>query len=194
MSLVLLTAFEPFGNDEVNSSGIVLDMIKEKCGANEIRKTVLPVIYEKAFSTLLKSTYELSPEYIICMGQAGGRKKISVEKIAININSSDTPDNDGNIRKDLLIDKYGQTAYMTDIPADAMIEACPETAALSYSAGTFVCNDIFYRLLHHREEGRINPKIGFIHLPYTEHFGKIPLTESKIQAQAVESMLSALGD
>jgi pyroglutamyl-peptidase len=194
MSHVILSAFEPFGNDDMNSSRIVIDMIKGKCGANEIRKIILPVVYEKAFNILSEHIYDLAPEYVICLGQAGGRSKISVERIAVNINNSNTPDNEGSLRKDLVIDDSGQMAYMTDIPVVEMKNMCPDTAVTSYSAGTFVCNDIFYRLMHNRRKGIIESKIGFIHLPYTEHFGKIPLIESRIQARSVEAMLSVLGE
>ena len=190
MGLILLSAFEPFGRDEMNSSRIVLDMISDSCGRNPVEKTVLPVIYEKAFDTLISRSLELDPDYIICMGQAGGRKKISIERIAVNINSSEMPDNEGNIRKDLLIKKDGPAAFMSGIP----FETYPEDVVMSYSAGTFVCNDLFYRLLSYKNAHSSKTEICFIHLPYTEHFGKIPLIESKKQAQTMERMLSVLGE
>ena len=183
------------GDDDKNSSLIVLNMIPDVCGDVEVVKIILPVVYKTAYLLLTEYVQTVSPDYVLCMGQAGGRKKISIERIAVNINNSSAPDNDGQILTDKAIVADGQAAYITDMPVFDMMGACDEDiVSTSYSAGTFVCNDLFYRMMYQENHGEKEFVTGFLHLPYTEHFGKIPFNDSKKQAETVISMISALGD
>lgn len=142
---------------------------------------------------LEKEIADLVPDAVICMGQAGGRKKISIERIAVNINNSQMPDNGGIIKTDATIKDKGPSAYFTNLPYKKMLELSKDDAVISYSAGTYICNDIFYRLMDYINT--VNPHIkgGFLHLPYTEHFGKMPYTDLKTQVRVAEAMLEALG-
>jgi len=192
---LILTAFEPFGDNEINSSQVVLEQIPDISGNVSIKKMLLPVLYNEAYAVLMENICGSTPDFIICMGQAGGRKSICIERIALNINDSRNPDNNGTIKTDSLIEFAGKTAYMTGLPVFKMMAGVSnKNVKTSYSAGTFVCNDIFYRLLHDYSENRLDSKIGFIHLPYTEHFCKMPFINSKIQAETVASMISVLGE
>lgn len=191
---ILVTAFEPFGGLELNSSALVLEKLKQKYKNIEVMKLQLPVLYKEAYDILEKTIEELSPDVVICMGQAGGRKKISIERIAVNINNSLSKDNSGITKIDDTIKNNGPSAYFTNLPYKQMLSASGNAVVMSYSAGTYICNDIFYRLMDYIITDNPGIKGGFLHLPYTEHFGKMPYTDLESQVSAVESMLAALGE
>ena len=195
MKDLVLSCFEPFGNDEINSSAIVSAMIPECCGNVRVTKTILPVVYKKSYEILYELISEVKPDFVICMGQAGGRKKISIEKIAVNINNSTSSDNKGKVFCDEIIISDGGLAYAASLPVLKMLQACnSEFAEISYSAGTFVCNDLFYRMLYNECKSKEKHHTGFLHLPYTEHFSKMPFIESNKQAEAIMAMIAALGE
>ena len=194
MKKVLISAFEPFGGSTLNSSLLVQQGLKSKYKNIEVSKVVLPVLYKTAFDKLLMKMDEEKPDAVLCMGQAGGRQKISVERIAVNINNGTIADNGGQLKADETIMDYGLNAYFTNLPYMAMINAANDKAVISYSAGTYICNDIFYRLMHHIKSADLNIKGGFLHLPYTEHFDKIPYIDLETQVVVVEAILAVLGD
>ncbi|MBN1624074.1 MAG: hypothetical protein JW903_06870, partial [Clostridia bacterium] len=182
-------------NDDINSSAIVMDMIPDVCKTVSITKVVLPVVYKTAWAVLTEAIQRVKPDFVLCMGQAGGRSKISLETIAVNINNSESPDNQGQILKDNTIITGGEIAYSSGLPVFRMLAACDtELAVASYSAGTFVCNDLFYRMLYDEQNGTKESKTGFVHLPYTEHFGRIPFIASNKQVETIIAMISALED
>ena len=195
MMNLLLSAFEPFGNDDINASEIVIEKIPDVIGDIRIKKIILPVVYEKAFDLLSSHIRKFKPDFVICMGQAGGRSNITIEKVALNVNSSMMADNEGNVRLDQSIMTEGDLAYTSTLPVSNLLLACKaDIASISYSAGTFVCNDLFYRMMHVIRVSSLNCKAGFIHLPYTEEFGKMPFIDSRIQADAITSMIASMGE
>ncbi|HRX42309.1 MAG TPA: pyroglutamyl-peptidase I [Clostridia bacterium] len=195
MKNLLLSAFEPFGNDDINASEIVIEKIPDVIGDIRVKKILLPVVYEKAFDLLSSHIRKFKPDFVICMGQAGGRGKITIEKVALNVNSSMMADNEGNVRLDQSIMTEGDMAYTSTLPVSNLLLACKgDIASISYSAGTFVCNDLFYRMMHVIRVSSLNCKAGFIHLPYTEDFGKMPFIDSRIQADAIISMITSMGE
>lgn len=194
MKRILLTAFEPFGGLDLNASKMVLDKINERHRGAVVTKMTLPVLYASAFEILRKEIEAAEPDIVICMGQAGGRDKICVERVAVNINSGRLADNAGVLKKDTLIIQNGREAYFTNLPYKDMIAAGGEDAAVSHSAGTYICNDIFYRLMAYIEGSDTGMIGGFLHLPYTEHFGKMPYINLETQTGTVENMLSVLGE
>jgi pyroglutamyl-peptidase len=191
---ILLTAFEPFGGSDINSSAMVLDKVKNKDRDAVITKMTLPVLYAKAFEMLKELIEEVEPDFVVCMGQAGGRDKICLERIAVNVNNSASPDNDGVIKTDKTIIAGGDAAYNTNLPYRKMVDAAGDYAAVSCSAGTYICNDVFYRLMNYIKTEDMQILGGFLHLPFTEHFGKMPYIDLEKQADIVGMMLSALGD
>jgi len=191
---ILLTAFEPFGGLDLNSSAMVLEKTEFKDRPGIITKMTLPVLYASAFELLKKKIIRLKPDVVVCMGQAGGRKKISIERIAVNINSGAIPDNEGIIKTDELIVHGGPEAYFTTLPYERMLSPSGDSAALSYSAGTYICNDLFYRLMNYIKKENLHIQSGFLHLPFTEHFGKMPYMDLEIQVRVVEAMLAVVGD
>lgn len=194
MKKVLVSAFEPFGGLNINASQMVLQRLKPKYKNIEVSKIVLPVLYKTAFNKLLLIIDEIKPDTIICMGQAGGRKKISIEKIAVNINSGSIADNGGILKTDEVIIDSGCSAYFTNLPYKNMLEAANGKATISYSAGTYICNDIFYRVMNNIKMTGEKMGGGFFHLPYTEHFDKMPFMDLDTQLETIESMLAVMGE
>jgi len=164
---ILISGFEPFGGANSNSSQLVVDAIaKEDLFGVELFTVILPVEFDKAAKVLLSKVKEANPEIIICFGQAEGRKSITPEKIAINLDSTRITDNAGDSRVDKIIIEGGADGYFSTLPIERMVEAVRASgleSEISLSAGAFLCNHIFYHLQHQLiGQGK---ESGFVHLP-----------------------------
>lgn len=164
---VLISGFEPFGGSILNSSQLVVEAIsKESFTGLELFTVILPVEFGKAADVLLSKVKEIDPEIIITFGQAEGRKALTPEKIAINLDSARIPDNAGELRVNKVIIEKGADGYFSTLPIEKMVEAvkeCGLESEISLSAGAFLCNHIFYHLQHKLLESGV--KSGFVHLP-----------------------------
>lgn len=164
---VLISGFEPFGGSILNSSQLVVEAIsKESFTGLELFTVILPVDFGKAADVLLSKVKEIDPEIIIAFGQAEGRKALTPEKIAINLDSARIPDNAGELRVNKVIIEKGADGYFSTLPIEKMVEAvkeCGLESEISLSAGAFLCNHIFYHLQHKLLESGV--KSGFVHLP-----------------------------
>ena len=162
MAKVLLTGFEPFGNSSLNPSGEIVKAIK----AENIVSSVLPVVFGQSAQLLKDLVDHHKPDVVLCLGQAEGRHAMTPERIAINIDDARMADNSGVLISERAIIEGGPDAYFSTLPVKAMVEAMKAAgvpAALSFSAGTFVCNHIFYSLQHHLKASAV--KSGFMHVP-----------------------------
>lgn len=164
---VLITGFEPFGRSKLNPSQLVVEALEnEVIPGVELLVLVLPVEFDRASERLLKKIEEVSPDFVLSFGQAEGRSAITPEKIAINLDNARIADNSGDHRENSVIDKFGDDGYFSTLPVNKMVEAIKHfgvASELSLSAGTFVCNHIFYRLQKELQDSPI--KSGFIHIP-----------------------------
>ncbi len=164
---ILISGFEPFGGSDLNSSQLVVEsLLKDGHLGVELFTVILPVEFGKAAEVLLAKVEELTPEIIISFGQAEGRKAITPEKIAINLDSARIPDNAGELRVNKVIIEEGSDGYFSTLPIEKMVEAvkeCGLESEISLSAGAFLCNHIFYHLQHHLLGRGIMS--GFVHLP-----------------------------
>jgi pyroglutamyl-peptidase len=164
---VLISGFEPFGGSDLNSSQLVVEAIsKESFSGVDLFSVILPVEFDKAAKVLFSKVRELDPEIVISFGQAEGRKAITPEKIAINLDSTRIPDNAGELRVNKVIVESGADGYFSTLPIEKMVVAvkeCGLDGEISLSAGAFLCNHIFYHLQHQLLERGI--KSGFVHLP-----------------------------
>ena len=164
---VLISGFEPFGGSDLNSSQLVVEAIsKESFSGVDLFSVILPVEFDKAAKVLFSKVRELDPEIVISFGQAEGRKAITPEKIAINLDSARIPDNAGELRVNKVIVESGADGYFSTLPIEKMVVAvkeCGLDGEISLSAGAFLCNHIFYHLQHQLLERGI--KSGFVHLP-----------------------------
>ena len=168
MKTVLLTGFEPFNGASINPAWEAVRAL-EGWGAEAFRVEVrqLPCVFIEANRALAGMIDELAPDVVIAVGQAGGRPEISVERVAINVDDASIVDNAGAQPVDRPIDTDGPAAYFTTLPIKSMVVAMRAVglrAAVSQTAGTFVCNHVFYGLMHH-VAGR-GVKAGFIHVPF----------------------------
>ena len=163
---LLITGFEPFGGDSSNASWLAVEHLPDHVGRFDLEKRCLPVVFGEAADILVKEIEALKPDAVICVGQAGGRTAITPERVAINLRDARIPDNAGKQPRDQAIDPQGPAAYFSTLPLRLMVEAIAEKeipAALSLTAGAFVCNDLFYSLMRTLEGTNI--PAGFIHVP-----------------------------
>ena len=175
MKKLLITGFEPFGEETINPSWEAVNLLDSQIGEYQITKLLLPVVFEKAYEKTLEKANELCPNVILCIGQAGGRNAITPELVAINLRHASIPDNNGNKPQDQPIILGGENAYFSNIPVRKIVDAISTQqipAKVSYSAGAYVCNDLLYCLLNNFKNSET--QIGFIHLPYCTEQNKQP--------------------
>ena len=165
---ILMTGFDPFGGEEINPSWEAVK--RAQCEGAELIRAEIPTSYTRGPARLRALCAEHSPDAILCVGQAGGRRGVSVERVAINCMDASLPDNDGLALTDAPIAPGGESAYFATLPIRRMAEALRAqglTAYISNTAGTFVCNRVMYEALRlAREEGYEGMRAGFVHLPY----------------------------
>lgn len=167
---ILITAFEPFQQETVNATMEALALLPDTAHGHALIKRVLPVEFGKAITTVEELVEELSPDAVICLGQATGRTDVTPERVAINVNDARIPDNGGFQPVDLPIREGGPAAYFSTLPLRDMIAAMKNAgvpASLSNTAGTFVCNDLMYGLLDYLHRTGRHIPAGFIHIPAT---------------------------
>jgi len=167
---VLLTGFEPFNGAAINPAW---EAVRALEGWNEpdfrVEVRQLPCVFGDANRALADMVEALHPDVVIAVGQAGGRAEISVERVAINVDDASILDNAGRQPVDQAIAEEGPAAYFTNLPIKAMVAAMRAAglrAGVSQTAGTFVCNHVFYGLMHHVAASGRAVKAGFIHVPY----------------------------
>ena len=166
---LLLTAFDPFGGDAINPALEAVKLVADKIGRFDIVKLEVPTVFRKSIDTVAKAIEEEKPDVVICIGQAGGRFEITPERVAINVDDARIKDNEGNQPIDIKIFEDGENAYFTTLPIKAMVEAIREAnlpAAVSNTAGTFVCNHLMYGVLYTLAKKYPHIKGGFTHVPF----------------------------
>ena len=172
MTKVLLTGFEPFGKASLNPSA---EIVKRISGDN-IVTAILPVAYAQSAERLLALIAEHNPDVVICLGQAEGRKEITPEQVAINLDDARLADNEGVLRNDVKILNDGPDAYFSTLPVKEIVEAIRAAgvpAAVSLSAGAFLCNHVFY--VAQNKFAGTNIRSGFVHVPLMhEQAGEFP--------------------
>ena len=166
---VLITGFDKFGGESINPSSLCVNSLPDNINNIEIKKISLPTVFKDSSQILEENIKSFSPNIVICVGQAGGRSKITPERIAINIDDARIPDNIGNSPIDETIRKDGENAYFSTLPIKAIIEELNKNnipSAISNTARTFVYNHIMYESLYITSKKYPNIKSGFIHIPY----------------------------
>lgn len=200
---VLITGFEPFGGSTVNpSQEIARNLHGREISGHEVVAAFLPCVFGAANVELRRQMRALKPTLVICLGEAGGRAAITPERVAINVDDARIPDNAGAQPVDRPVVRGGPAAYFSTLPVKAIVaglrtEGVP--AEVSQTAGTFVCNHVFYGLMH---ELRLRPggRGGFIHVPYLPEQApkgapSLPLEEMvRAIARATEIALSVRRD
>ena len=166
---VLVSGFDPFDREKINPSYEVVKALPSKIEKAEIIKKKVPVVYGKSIEIVVEEIERTSPYIVIMIGQAGGRASITVERVAINVNDSKMPDNSKKIIKGNFVVEGGPVGYFSTLPIYDIVKGLTRIkipAGISNSAGTFVCNSLFYGVMNEISERRLNIMAGFIHLPY----------------------------
>lgn len=170
MKTVLLSGFEPFDGETVNPSWeAVRSLAGEKVDGMEIRVCCLPTVFGKSQDRLREAIRHEQPEVVIAVGQAGGRTAITPERVAINLEDARIPDNEGNQPVDRPVVEGAPVAYWSTLPIKRMVRAMREEgipAAVSHTAGTYVCNHLFFGLMHEIHQSQHSIRGGFIHIPF----------------------------
>jgi pyroglutamyl-peptidase len=165
---ILLTGFAPFGGEAVNPSWeAVARLDGELIDGHRIVARCLPVEFGAALGALRAAIDETSPALVLCVGQSGGRAQLSIERVAINVDDARIPDNAGASPIDAPIVADGPAAYFATLPIKSMLAALREAgipAEVSQTAGTYVCNHVFYGLMHALRDTPVRG--GFVHIPY----------------------------
>jgi pyroglutamyl-peptidase len=190
---ILLTGFEPFGKATLNPSS---EIVKQISGDN-IVTAILPVAYAQSAEKLLALIAEHNPDVVISLGQAEGRTHISPERIAINLDDARLADNEGVIRNEVPIIAGGPVAYESTLPIKEIVKAINDAgvpAAISLSAGAFLCNHVFYVAQDHFKGTKV--RSGFVHVPLMDEqageFPGLPTMPLDQMVKAVRTMLEAL--
>lgn len=189
---VLLTGFEPYGQERVNSSWEAVKAHPEFVGDVEIVKECLPVSFERAGMALEKAIVLHKPDVVLSVGQAGGCCEINVERVAVNLADCKKADNDGcqPCERRLFLD--APDAYFSNLPVKRLVDAIREAgipAVVSNSAGLYVCNSVFYAAMHLVHGKYPNMQVGFLHVPY------LPcqvVEKAKQPSMAAETVVQAL--
>lgn len=170
---LLLTGFEPFGGETVNPSWEIARALDGwVCEGMMVRAVQLPCAFGDALARLDDALAAHRPELVVCLGQAGGRAEISLERAAINVDDARIPDNLGRQPIDAPVVAGGPAAYFSTLPIKALardLRKAGIAAAVSNTAGTFVCNHVFYALMHRLASAPALARTrgGFVHVPYT---------------------------
>ena len=166
---ILVTCFDPFNGASVNPSQLAVAKLSDEIAGIKIIKQVIPTIFNKSVDTLYEVLEKEAPDAVICVGQAGGRPIITIERVAINVDDARIPDNAGNQPIDIQIFVDGPAAYFATLPIKAMVKNCNDIgipAAISNTAGTFVCNHLMYAACHYAALYQPELKAGFVHIPF----------------------------
>ena len=174
MKKVLLTGFDPFGGEQINPSWEIAKSLEIKNEQIYIQAVQLPCVFDKSLEGLYRAIQQFKPDIVICLGQAGGRSDISIERVAINLNDAAIADNEGNQPIDTEIIPNAPTAYFSTLPCKAILKELKQAgipSSISLSAGSYVCNHTMYGLLNYLAHNDPNCRGGFIHIPYLPEQG-----------------------
>src|SRR6478735_4784221 len=184
---ILVTGFDPFGGQPVNPSWLAVQALHgRELDGHRIVAAQLPTAFGRSMHVLQELLGQHRPALVVCTGQAGGRTAISFERIAINVNDARIPDNAGAQPIDTPVVREGPAAYFTSLPIKAMLQALLKAginAEVSQTAGTFVCNHVFYGLMHLLAQPRWQGvRGGLVHVPFLPEQGQPSMRVDQIVA------------
>ncbi len=190
MSKILLTGFEPFQNESLNPSRELALFFQSECDT-----LVLPVSYRRATEVLRPHLEVGRYDFILMLGQAGGRKSIDLERVALNLEDSETADEDGDLRLQTAISSEGPAAYINPLPLRDLsryLQTRGFPAQVSFSAGAFVCNSVYYQVFDWIKKSGRRAEVLFVHLPYLPE--QVAGKPEGTAFLPLETMKSAIGE
>ncbi len=171
---VLLAGFDAFGTESVNPRGVAVQALHGlQVAGHTLVAATLPTVFHRSLDTLLALLRVHQPVLVVCVGLAAGRQGLSLERVAVNVDDARIPDNAGAQPVDMPVVPGGPAAYFSSLPVKAMHAALQQHGLgveVSNSAGTFVCNHVFYGLMHALANQEAMPACrgGFIHVPHLQ--------------------------
>ena len=195
--MVLVTGFDPFGGAGINPSWLAAQALDgQRIAGHQVVAARLPTAFDQALAVLGQLLATHRPQLVLCTGQAGGRAALSLERIAINVNDARIPDNAGTQPIDTPVVAGGPAAYFSSLPIKAMqaaLEGAGIRAEVSQTAGTFVCNHVFYGLMHRLADPRFaGVRGGLVHVPWLLEQGQPSMPLDQIVAGLEVAIRSAL--
>lgn len=195
MKKLLITGFDPFGGQLLNPSWAAVEQLPERIGGYALCKLAIPTVFGEAARLVLEKAAQFQPDVILSVGLAGGRDAVTPERIAVNIRDARIPDNAGNQPRGEFAVPDGPAAYFATVPVENMAQAIQEAGvpgAVSNTAGTYVCNDVLYTLLHHYSGTQV--RVGFLHVPYLPEQGEPNLSLERTVKALTAAILSISSD
>ncbi len=192
----LVTGFDPFGGETLNPSLEAIRLLPKSIGGLQIATQRLPAEFGASLPMLYAAIAREQPDIVLCLGEAGSRVELSPERVAINVRDARIRDNAGDQPVDVAVMEGGPAAYFTTLPikaATAAMRAAGVPVAVSNTAGTFVCNQVFYGLMHYAAVNGARFRGGFMHTPYLPAqaacHAKAPSMAVEVIVRGVEIML-----
>ncbi|EOT45518.1 MULTISPECIES: pyroglutamyl-peptidase I [Enterococcus] len=189
---ILVTGFDPFGEDITNPAIEAVKKLPDEIAGATITKLEIPTVFHKSAAVVKEALLKEEYDYVLSVGQAGGRFDLSFERVGINVDDARIPDNEGQQPIDVAIQEEGPAAYFAKLPVKAIVSAIREhdlPASVSNSAGTFVCNHILYQVLHLAATEFPNVKSGFVHVPFLP---EQVVTRPNMPAMSLEDIVKGL--
>ena len=180
---ILVTWFDPFGGQTINPAIESVKLLPDVIEGCKVIKLEIPTVVYKSLNIIEKTIEKERPDFVLSIGQAGGRSDITVERIGINCDDCRIADNDGNQPIDTKVFSDGPDAYFVNLPIKAMVKNMQDAnipSSVSNTAGTFICNHVCYGVRHICSTKYPNIKSGFIHIPF--------LPEQVIDKKSMPSM------
>jgi pyroglutamyl-peptidase len=182
---ILLTGFDPFGGGAHNPSWLIAEALHgQRIAGHQVVAAQLPTVFGQSLVRLQSLVQAHQPALTLCLGLAGGRAALSIERIGININDARIPDNCGAQPIDTPVQADGPAAYFASLPIKAMlrgVQCVGVPCEVSQTAGTFVCNHVLYGLMHLLAQGAAprGARGGFVHVPWLSGQGEphLPLRD-----------------
>ncbi|KDN20286.1 pyroglutamyl-peptidase I [Amycolatopsis rifamycinica] len=196
MARVLMTGFAPFGGESVNPSWQAVSLLAAR--RDDVAAVELPCEFAASLPALRRALVEHRPSLVVCAGQAGGRSEVTPERVAINLIDARIPDNAGARPVDAPVVPDGPAAYFTTLPVKACvaaIRAAGVPASVSHTAGTYVCNQVFYGLMHLLVTEFPGVRGGFVHVPFSpEQVAAAGKPEASLSVDRIADALEAVAD
>lgn len=196
MMKILVTGFDPFGDDTINPAIEAVKLLPDEIDDVEIIKLEIPTVFYKSADVVAEAIEKEQPDYVLNIGQAGGRAELTPERVAINMDDARIEDNEGQQPIDKAIREDGEPAYFSQLPIKAMVDYMQKAnipASVSNTAGTFVCNHIMYQSIYLTMTNYPEVKAGFMHIPFLpEQVLNRPNTPSMALDDIVDGIMASL--
>ncbi|MBN0039755.1 pyroglutamyl-peptidase I [Cellulosimicrobium cellulans] len=184
---VVVSGFEPFdgagGNPSWETAARLAERGQELVG-DRVVAVRLPVTFGGAWQVLDAAIRAHDPDVVVALGLAGGATRVRLERVAVNVRDARIPDNGGAQPVDVPVVAGAPVGYWSTLPLKASlaaIRAADVPVEVSSTAGTYVCNDVFYALMHHWGAGP-GRRAGFVHVPGSD---VVPIEDQAMAVAAV---------